>query len=203
LRQPGVLDRRRFAQQQGAKGRGYRFALPIEVQDNQLDELGSRSPPELLRADVRRRVAVVIAVSDRAPHSEDAPTLRISLESAPQAPSLARAAVAGFTEEREIASVELATLTLLVSELVSNAVMHSDAPPASAILLRARLLDEGAIRVEVIDRGSGFTAIPRDPAQPKGGYGLYLVDKQATRWGVDREGGTRVWFEIAAGGRER
>ena len=80
---------------------------------------------------------------------------------------------------------------------MSNAVLHSDAPPASGILLCAQLLDRGTVRVEVIDRGSGFTARPRDPAASHGGYGLYLVDKQATRWGVDREGGTRVWFEIA------
>jgi anti-sigma regulatory factor (Ser/Thr protein kinase) len=118
------------------------------------------------------------------------PTLQLSLERDPQAPSLARAAVAVFTEKSAL------TLTLLVSELVSNAVLHSDAPPASGIVLRARL-KEDAVRVEVIDRGSGFTATPRDPAQPLGGYGLYLVDKQATRWGVDHECGTRVWFELA------
>jgi anti-sigma regulatory factor (Ser/Thr protein kinase) len=123
--------------------------------------------------------------------------LRMSLERDPQAPSLARRAVAGFTEKSEISADELATLTLLVSELVSNAVLHSDAPSASDILLQAKLLDEGAVRVEVIDHGSGFTAAPRDPAQAVGGFGLYLVDKQATRWGVDREGGTRVWFELA------
>jgi len=123
--------------------------------------------------------------------------VRMSLGRDPQAPSLARAAVAGLTEKSEIPATELATLTLLVSELVSNAVLHSDAPPASDIVLCARLLDKHAVRVEVIDRGSGFTATPRDPAQPLGGYGLYLVEKQATRWGVDREGGTRVWFEIA------
>jgi anti-sigma regulatory factor (Ser/Thr protein kinase) len=140
-----------------------------------------------------------MAVSGCTPHSQDVCTMRISLERDPQAPSLARAAVAGFTEKSEIAATELATLTLLVSELVSNAVLHSDAPPASGILLCAHLLGGGAVRVEVIDRGGGFTAIPRDPAQPGGGYGLYLVDRQATRWGVDREGGTRVWFELAAG----
>ena len=131
--------------------------------------------------------------------SDDPLTLRMSLQRDPQAPSLARAAVAGFTEKSAIPPTELATLTLLVSELVSNAVLHSDAPPASGIVLYARLLEKDAVRVEVIDRGSGFTATPRDPAQPMGGYGLHLVDKQATRWGVDRgrEGGTRVWFEIA------
>jgi anti-sigma regulatory factor (Ser/Thr protein kinase) len=126
--------------------------------------------------------------------------LRISLERDPQAPSLARAAVAGFTERSQIAPSELATLKLLVSELVTNAVLHSDAPPTSAILLCARLLGEGAVRVEVTDCGSGFAAAPRDPARTTGGYGLYLVDKQASRWGVERDGGTRVWFEIAAGG---
>jgi anti-sigma regulatory factor (Ser/Thr protein kinase) len=127
--------------------------------------------------------------------------LEMSLERDPQAPSRARRAVAGFTEQSEIGSTDLATLTLLVSELVSNAVLHSDAPPASGILLCARLLEEGAVRVEVIDHGSGFTAMPRDPEQPLGGYGLYLVDQQATRWGVDREGGTRVWFELAQSSR--
>jgi serine/threonine-protein kinase RsbW len=139
----------------------------------------------------------MIALSGGSTCSEDLPMLRMSLDRDPQAPSLARAAVAGLTEHSEISPAELATLTLLVSELVSNAVLHSDAPPASEIVLCARLLDKRAVRVEVIDRGSGFTATPRDPTQPLGGYGLYLVEKQATRWGVDQEGGTRVWFELA------
>jgi anti-sigma regulatory factor (Ser/Thr protein kinase) len=127
----------------------------------------------------------------------DAPSsLRISLERDLQAPSLARAAVAGFTEKSELPEVSVATLVLLVSELVSNAVVHSDAPPASDIELRACLTGEGAVRVEVADQGTGFTVIPRDPAQLTGGYGLYLVDSQAARWGVDRQGGTCVWFEL-------
>lgn len=121
----------------------------------------------------------------------------MTLERDPQAPSLARRAVADLTEKGWFPPEELATLTLLVSELVSNAVLHSDAPSASGIVLQAQLLEEGAVRVEVIDRGSGFNATPRDPKRPIGGFGLYLVDKQATRWGVDRKGGTRVWFELA------
>ena len=140
----------------------------------------------------------MIAARIDSPQHEGASTLRMHLERDPQAPSLARAAVADFTENSEIASEATDTLTLLVSELVSNAVRHSDDPPASAIVLCARLLNRGAIRVEVIDGGSGFTAVQRDPARPYGGYGLYLVANQASRWGVDREGGTRVWFEITA-----
>jgi anti-sigma regulatory factor (Ser/Thr protein kinase) len=137
-------------------------------------------------------------MSNASTRPEALPSLCLSLERDPQAPSLARAAVTGFSEDSEMAETSLATLTLLVSELVSNAVLHSEAPPASGILVHARMLHEGAVRVEVTDQGTGFTAIRRDPTRPVGGYGLFLVEKQATRWGVDREGGTRVWFELAS-----
>jgi anti-sigma regulatory factor (Ser/Thr protein kinase) len=128
--------------------------------------------------------------------SVDAPALQISLERNPQAPSLARAAITGFTDGSKIAAGTLATLTLLVSEVVTNAVVHSDPAAVNEIVMSARRLDGGAIAVEIIDRGGGFTPVPRDPARPGGGYGLYLVEKEARRWGVDREGGTRVWFEM-------
>jgi anti-sigma regulatory factor (Ser/Thr protein kinase) len=138
------------------------------------------------------------ALSKRRREAHATLDLRLTLERDPQAPSLARAAVAGFCERAELNGTQASTLALLVSELVSNAVIHSKAPPASAIVLYARLLGDGAVRVEVIDRGGGFTALPRDPARANGGYGLFLVDQQASSWGVDRVGGTRVWFELAA-----
>jgi anti-sigma regulatory factor (Ser/Thr protein kinase) len=124
--------------------------------------------------------------------------LRVSLDRDQQAPSHARAAVVRFVATSGISAPALDTLTLLVSELVSNAVLHSDAPPASGIRLHARVLERGTIRVEVTDCGSGFTAPPRDPSRVTGGYGLFLVAQEANRWGVDREGGTRVWFELGA-----
>ncbi len=128
----------------------------------------------------------------------DPSTLRISLQRGPRAPSLARAAILGFSEDSELPPERLDVLTLLVSELVSNAVVHSGACEASEIELCARRLGPCAMRVEVIDQGIGFTPAPRDASQPGAGYGLHLVEMQATRWGVDRHGGTRVWFELAA-----
>jgi anti-sigma regulatory factor (Ser/Thr protein kinase) len=139
---------------------------------------------------------MVALADDSAANAEDAPSLRVSLQRDPHAPARARAAITRFTDRREIPGFALDTLTLLVSELVSNAVLHSDAPPASEILLCARVLEQATVRVEVIDRGSGFTAAPRDPSRVTGGYGLFLVAQQASNWGVDREGGTRVWFEV-------
>jgi hypothetical protein len=53
------------------------------------------------------------------------------------------------------------------------------------------------VRVEVTDTGSGFDGLARSPAGSSGGYGLYLVNKAAARWGHDHRGGMRVWFELA------
>jgi anti-sigma regulatory factor (Ser/Thr protein kinase) len=135
-------------------------------------------------------------------YAQSTPSLRVRLRRDPQAPSRARAAVARFAESSELSRL-LDALTLLVSELVSNAVQHSDAPASSEILLCARVLGRDTARVEVVDCGSGFTAVPRDPSRTPGGYGLLLVAQQASRWGVDRAGGTRVWFEVESASRPR
>jgi anti-sigma regulatory factor (Ser/Thr protein kinase) len=92
-----------------------------------------------------------------------------------------------------------ADLLLLVTELVSNAVRHSGAGPEQSVRVLLRLRRE-LIRVEVIDPGRSFTRADARPAPHEtGGWGLFLVDRLATRWGVTRRAaGTSVWFEIAA-----
>ena len=53
------------------------------------------------------------------------------------------------------------------------------------------------LRVEVTDEGPGFER-PRSPAphDDGGGFGLVLVERIATRWGVASDVGSCVWFEI-------
>lgn len=142
-----------------------------------------------------------MVTSGDSPPLQERRALCLELDSSSEAPALARAALAGFFSGSGLAPRRLETLTLLVSELVSNAVLHSAAPAGSEIALRVQWLDGDAIRVEVIDRGNGFVAGRRDRVPDGGGYGLYIVERQATRWGVDREGGTRVWFELRRGSR--
>ena len=122
--------------------------------------------------------------------------LELELEQNREAPSLARAAIAGFSENRDLDAATLATLTLLVSEVVTNAVIHPDVEPPGGIRLSARIA-KGQIRVEVTDEGSGFTPQPRDPAKLDRGYGLFLLEHQASAWGVERQAGNTVWFELS------
>jgi anti-sigma regulatory factor (Ser/Thr protein kinase) len=85
---------------------------------------------------------------------------------------------------------------LLVSELVTNAVRHANLAPGDVILLVIDF-EDSVLRVEVHDPGGGF--VPRapapDPARPSG-WGLYLVEELADRWGVDSDERTLVWFEV-------
>jgi anti-sigma regulatory factor (Ser/Thr protein kinase) len=122
-------------------------------------------------------------------------TLALELTRNLEAPSVARAAMMGRCDGFELDPSLCHTLVLLVSEVVSNAVLHSRGPVDAPIMLAATVTDT-VIRVTVTDAGGGFTPKSRAPDTKHGGYGLYLVDKAAERWGVDRVGGTRVWFEL-------
>jgi anti-sigma regulatory factor (Ser/Thr protein kinase) len=87
---------------------------------------------------------------------------------------------------------------LLVSELVSNAVVHAGAGPERPLQVQL-LRGPRWLVVTVADEGPGFAWHPNaDSRNESGGWGLFLVDQIADCWGVECTAtGTRVWFEIA------
>jgi anti-sigma regulatory factor (Ser/Thr protein kinase) len=122
--------------------------------------------------------------------------MHVELDPGPTAAAEARAALTVL--DGRVAREILDDLRLLVSELVTNSVRHSGAPPTATVELQV-VSHPSRVRVEVSDRGSGFEPRPRTADQEVGsGWGLHLVDQIADRWGVDASGRKRVWFEIAA-----
>ncbi len=87
---------------------------------------------------------------------------------------------------------------LLCSELVTNAVLHSESgrPGGSVTVVVLRL--PGAVRVEVVDNGSvRSTPVVKAEVYEPHGHGLFLVDQLAENWGYTRdEVGTTVWFRL-------
>jgi two-component sensor histidine kinase len=121
--------------------------------------------------------------------------LRLSIAGGPRAPERARAwlqtAASWLPEEIE------RNLMLLTCELVNNSVLHGKASEQDMIEIELRRTDTG-VRAEVSDSGPGFAPKERDKdLDEPGGWGLVLVQSIAKCWGVEREGGTRVWFELA------
>jgi len=116
------------------------------------------------------------------------------LQSTPDSPALARQALRDLA--RQVPAPVLEDIRLLVSELVTNSVRHAGLGPESTIGLRVDILPDH-IRVEVSDPGPGFERGPEAPSiYQDSGWGLYLVEQVATRWGIELEDQTLVWFEI-------
>jgi anti-sigma regulatory factor (Ser/Thr protein kinase) len=125
----------------------------------------------------------------------DTAPVQITLRRDVDAPGIARTAVSGLLTDLELSGSVAHTLILLVSEVVSNAVLHSTGPDDAPIGLVAGVVDD-VVRVTVTDAGDGFVPGERDPERIDGGYGLYLVAKAASSWGVDAGPPTSVWFEM-------
>jgi sigma-B regulation protein RsbU (phosphoserine phosphatase) len=82
---------------------------------------------------------------------------------------------------------------LLVSELVTNSVVHA----GTDIQLRIDI-GPGQARIEVIDHGSGFP-VRQDAAHStrEDGRGIFLLDAFAQEWGTRHfAGGKSVWFVL-------
>lgn len=110
----------------------------------------------------------------------------------------ARSRLAGSGMDRDEQAAEI--LVLIVSELVTNAVVHTGCPAVLRILFGLGAAEAGTVRVEVAD-GCATPPNPRHAGgEDTGGRGLELVDGLADRWGWQPEGaGKRIWCEVDRG----
>jgi anti-sigma regulatory factor (Ser/Thr protein kinase) len=82
---------------------------------------------------------------------------------------------------------------LLVSEVVTNAVVHA----RSSVRVTVHT-DAHWVRVEVEDQGRGRPLVRPFTRDQPNGRGLGVVERLATDWGTERRAQRKVvWFEIA------
>jgi anti-sigma regulatory factor (Ser/Thr protein kinase) len=86
------------------------------------------------------------------------------------------------------------TARLVVSELVTNSLLHDDLGPRDTISLLLKL-EDGYLRIEVGDRG-GFIKRAEDPWAPQATeLGLCIVDAVSESWQA-RDGRVTAWLAI-------
>jgi anti-sigma regulatory factor (Ser/Thr protein kinase) len=121
--------------------------------------------------------------------------ISVRLRGGPEAAARARRALSKLRADIDPPLME--TLRLLVTELVSNSVRHAR---ADTVVLKV-LVGRTAVLTEVTDAGPGFD--PEQTGKPgtdDSGWGLFLVERLAHRWGVaQKDDATKVWFELRRG----
>jgi anti-sigma regulatory factor (Ser/Thr protein kinase) len=156
-------------------------------------------------------VLVLRAVSDpAAPALPDAAVadrpgvVRVGLSASPQTPALARRTITDVLRAGGLPEL-VDTATLLVSELVTNALRHGGGPRELLVQL-----DDAAVVVGVRDasprapylatsEGPGAVRVV-DAGLAENGRGLMLVELLADAWGWRPEdGGKLVWFRLRRG----
>ena len=175
-------------------------AITLEEGFDRLREAAASAPED---PDAAADSILAATVGARA---DDAALLLVALEGVPRTgdhdvgrllPSDPRSAAAA---RRFVADVlascgddVVATATLLVSELVTNAVLHT----VGQVELRIVQADD-RIRISVADEsGERPAELEEVDLESTSGRGLMLVDALAAAWGVEAHGvGKRVWFDL-------
>ena len=122
------------------------------------------------------------------------PSVHVCLPSDFRAAQAARQSLRSL--ESYVPEEKIQDLNLLVSELVTNSVKHAALMHDQAIEVDAQPTERG-IRIEVSNPGPGeLTNKLEAHKTAESGWGLLLVTKIASRWGVSTNGSTHVWFEI-------
>jgi anti-sigma regulatory factor (Ser/Thr protein kinase) len=100
--------------------------------------------------------------------------------------------------EAGVAASRASDAALIISELVTNSVVHAEVGADRAILLELTTLGDH-LRIAVIDPGSQLEPrILASDLDAPGGLGLRIVQHMSSAWGVVRNGAgtTRVWCDL-------
>jgi anti-sigma regulatory factor (Ser/Thr protein kinase) len=118
---------------------------------------------------------------------------KTTLSAHPSSVGSARRFVRDVLMSRQVGDPVVETVTLLTSEVVTNALVHAGSGPELVVRLQ-----RGAVRVEVHDEGPAVPVRRVIDLEAASGRDMAIVDELAHTWGVEHiPTGKRVWFEVS------
>ena len=121
----------------------------------------------------------------------DEQTLELSLDPVLGSTSEARRATRRWLADSAMSDALRDDLLLVISELVTNAVVHARTPARLVVRFDGR-----RVVTEVFDADARLPT-PAVSVDGEGGRGLVLVDRLSDRWGTELlADGKRVWAEL-------
>ncbi|MEW1724065.1 ATP-binding protein [Streptomyces sp. NPDC093109] len=119
--------------------------------------------------------------------------LRLTMSFAPHARRVeqTRRAAGALLRQGDMGDEAVETVQLLISEIVTNAVVHGGGDRVRFSLSYDQL---DTVRIEVDDRSPARVAVRRAGVDEESGRGMFLVDTLARSWG---RRGTRTWCTVA------
>jgi hypothetical protein len=160
--------------------------------DRRRGSLALLLPGPVVAGSVAPMTSVVLSETER----------KFQLRGLPQAVGAARRALRDW--ESHFEPDVFYDLSLCVSELVTSTVRRGDAATADQTELCVWRSDT-LVRAEIREPRRDMPVSKPQAMVSGGDWGMFIVDRVADRWGVDRSEGTLVWCEIdlASDGRSR
>ncbi|MGI5404442.1 ATP-binding protein [Streptomyces sp. CA-135486] len=162
----------------------------------------AQAPPEsagsveLLAPNPNRRTARAdhLPCESRGPAADDARDRHLALVSADAGDvSRIRRLAKDFLTGLKVAPTARDDALVIISELVTNAVLHA-LPPAA---LQVRCIQRSVLRIEVTDGGPRPDPPPRADQHEEHGRGMLIVAAMAVRFGtITHAGGSTCWAEL-------
>jgi anti-sigma regulatory factor (Ser/Thr protein kinase) len=119
----------------------------------------------------------------------------LTIEGHPSQVSAARTFVSRTLTASHL-KVDSDAATLLTSEIVTNAILHTKSGADGSVTIVVISVPHGVL-VEVIDEGSAGVPIVKGDLYAAEGHGMFLVQQLAAQWGYLRDpAGTTVWFHL-------
>lgn len=118
--------------------------------------------------------------------------IQLTLPAISENEGLSRQILCSFAAQLDVTTSEIGDLRIIISEAVTNCVVHAYPGSVGIIYISASIYDDKSIKIRIRDKGCGIADLERcmqpfyttDPAGERGGMGMPIMKELSDRFSV-------------------